>query len=207
VTRPGVPRCGLPALRGPYLSWGDDAAPAPAAFLSHASEDKAGFVEPLGRELAALGIRPWLDKWEIRPGDSLVTKLFDEGLATVDAVIVVVSRHSAGKPWVRAELDAARVRQITENTWLIPVRPDSADMPAPLKMLLWHDAARTEAGVRQAARRIADTIHGLDPRPAVTPPPTYTSAVRVPGPTAADSALLAAVAEEAIAVSNLLWVP
>jgi hypothetical protein len=185
----------------------DDAAPAPAAFLSHASEDKAGFVEPLGRELAALGISPWLDKWEIRPGDSLVTKLFDEGLGMVDAVIVVVSQHSAGKPWVRAELDAAKVRQITENTRLIPVRLDGADMPAPLEMLLWHDAERTEAGIRQAARRIADTIHGLDPRPAVAPPPVYTSAVRIPGLTAADSALLVTIAEEAIAVNNLSWVP
>jgi hypothetical protein len=94
----------------------DDVAPVPTAFLSHASEDKAGFAEPLGRELASLGIRPWLDKWEIRPGDSLVTKLFDEGVAAVDAVIVVVSQYSAGKPWVRAELDAAMVRRITQNT-------------------------------------------------------------------------------------------
>lgn len=80
-------------------------------------------------------------------------------------------------------------------------------MPAPLKMMLWNDAARTDDGVRQAARRIADTIHGLDPRPAVAPLPAYTSAARVPGLTAADSALLTAVAEEAISVNNLSWVP
>jgi hypothetical protein len=54
---------------------------------------------------------PWLDKWAIRPGDSLVTKLFDEGLATVDAVIAVVSQHSAGKPRVRA--DSVRTRHLT----------------------------------------------------------------------------------------------
>ncbi len=53
------------------------------AFLSHASEDKAGFVEPLARQLAEMGIAPWLDIWEIRPGDSLVKKLFTEGLDTV----------------------------------------------------------------------------------------------------------------------------
>lgn len=185
----------------------DDAAPAPTAFLSHASEDKAGFVEPLGCELAALGIRPWLDKREIRPGDSLVSKLFDEGLATVDAVIVVVSQYSAGKPWVRAELDAAVVRRITENTRLIPVRLDGADMPAPLQTLAWHDADRTEDGIRRAARLIADTIHGRDTRPAVAPPPAYTSAVRIPGLTAADSTLLTLLAEEAISASTLLSVP
>jgi len=39
----------------------DHLRPVPTA-LSHASEDKADFAEPLGRELASLGIRPWLDK-------------------------------------------------------------------------------------------------------------------------------------------------
>jgi hypothetical protein len=185
----------------------DDVTPVPTAFLSHASEDKAGFAEPLGRELASLGIRPWLDKWEIRPGDSLVKKLFDEGVAAVDAVIVVVSQYSAGKPWVRAELDAAVVRRITENTRLIPIRLDGADMPAPLQLLVWHDAARTEDGIRHAARLIADTLHGRDTRPAVAPPPAYTSAVRVPGLTAADSTLLTLLAEEAIIANTLLHVP
>jgi hypothetical protein len=181
----------------------DTSTPVPKAFLSHASEDKAGFVEPLARELASLGIRPWLDRWEIRPGDSLVTKLFDEGVAAVDAVIVVVSQYSAGKPWVRAELDAATVRRITENTTLIPVRLDGADMPAPLRMLVWHNAGRSEDGIRETARRIADILHGCDPRPAVAPPPAYTTAVPIPGLTAADSELLTLLAEEAIAAGML----
>ena len=32
------------------------------AFLSHASEDKEDFVEPLARELAEMGVAPWLDR-------------------------------------------------------------------------------------------------------------------------------------------------
>lgn len=102
-------------------------APAPVVFLYHASEDKADFAEPLGRKLASLGIRSWPDKWEIQPGESLVQKLFDEGVAYADAVIVVVSQYSAGKRWARAELDAAMVRKITEDTRLIPVRLDGAE--------------------------------------------------------------------------------
>jgi hypothetical protein len=185
----------------------DGALPVPTAFLSHASEDKAGFAEPLGRELASLGIRPWLDKWEIRPGDSLVAKLFDEGVAAVDAVIVLVSQYSAAKPWVRAELDAAVVRRITESTRLIPVRLDEADMPAPLRMLVWHGAERTDAGIRDTAQAIADTLYGRDPRPAVAPPPAYASVVQVPGLTASDTALLTLLAEEAIATGHLNYVP
>jgi hypothetical protein len=129
------------------------------------SRGQAAFVEPLARELATLGVKAWLDKWEIRPGDSLVRKLFDEGLAAVDAVIVVVPQYSAGKPWVRAGLDAAVVRRVTEETRLIPVRLDGAEMPAPLQMLVWHTAHRAGEGIRHAARVIADTIYGVDTSP------------------------------------------
>ena len=52
---------------------------------------------PLPRELRARSV-------------ILVAVLAHEGVAAVDAVIVVVSQYSAGKPWVRAELDAAVVR-------------------------------------------------------------------------------------------------
>ena len=146
------------------------------AFLSHASEDKSGFVEPLARELAEMGVAPWLDVWEIRPGDSLVKKLFDEGLDTVDAVIVVVSASSAAKPWVREELDAAVVRRITSSTRLIPVRLDDAPVPAPIQHLIWISADRTPEGIRSAAEQITDALYARDKRPAVAPPPAYTTA-------------------------------
>jgi hypothetical protein len=54
---------------------------APKLFISHASEDKARFVLPFAEGLRADGIDAWVDRWEIRPGDSLVQKIFDEGIA------------------------------------------------------------------------------------------------------------------------------
>jgi len=114
----------------------DSETSAVRAFLSHASEDKPGFVAPLAHELAKMGVVPWLDIWEISPGDSLVKKLFDEGLDTVDAVIVVVSASSAAKPWVREELDAAMVRRIKGRMRLIPVRLGDAPIPPPLEHLM-----------------------------------------------------------------------
>ena len=173
------------------------------AFLSHASEDKREFVEPLARELAELGVAPWLDIWEIKPGDSLVKKLFDEGLDTVTAVIVVVSASSAGKPWVREELDAAVVRLITSSTRLIPIRLDNAPMPSPIQHLVWISAERTAEGIRSAAEQITDALYGRDERPTVAPPPRYTAAAPVPGLTQADSALLAILIEEALAAEFL----
>ena len=176
----------------------------PSAFLSHASEDKTDFAEPLGRALADLGVKPWLDKWEIRPGDSLVQKLFDEGLGTVDAVVVVISASSAGKPWVREELDAAMVARITRTTKLIPVRLDHADVPAPLRHLVWINGDRSVQGAQDAAGQIADTLHGRDLRPAVADPPVYVATMAIPGLTAADTTLMVTLAEDAIASGSLL---
>lgn len=174
------------------------------AFLSHASEDKPGFVEPLARELAEMGVAPWLDIWEIRPGDSLVKKLFDEGLDTVGAVIVVLSASSTAKPWVREELDAAVVRRITGSMRLIPVRLDDALIPSPLQHLVWITADRTPEGIRSAAEQITDALYARDKRPAIAPPPAYTAAAPVPGLAQADSALLAILIEEALAAEILI---
>src|SRR5258708_15285965 len=118
-----------------------------------------------------MGVAPWLDIWEIRPGDSLVRKLFGEGLDTVGAVIVVVSESSASKPWVREELDAAVVRRITSSVRLIPVRLDGAPVPAPIQHLVWITADRTPEGIRSAASQITDALYARDRRPVVAPPP------------------------------------
>jgi hypothetical protein len=201
-----APACARITCRASWLVV-DSGASRVRAFLSHASEDKAGFVEPLARELAARGIAPWLDIWEIRPGDSLVKKLFDEGLDAVEAVIVVISASSAAKPWVREELDAAVVRRITDSTRLIPVRLDGATMPAPIQHLVWITADRTPEGIQSAAVQIADALYGRDLRPAVAPPPDYTAAASIPGLTSADSALLTIFIAEALdaQILEVMW--
>src|SRR5258708_24318834 len=187
---------------------GDVRVQQPVAFISHASEDKPDFAEPLARELASLGIRAWLDKWEIKPGDSVVRKLFDEGLATAQAVVVVISDNSVSKPWVREELDAAMVARINGETRLIPVRLDGADVPPPLRHLVWITAERSDQGVQKAARQIADTIFGKDVRPSVAAPPAYLSTSPIPGLSAADTALLDILGRDAIdhdALIGLSW--
>jgi TIR domain len=182
----------------------DGITPPPNAFVSHASEDKADFAEPLAHELAERGVEPWLDRWEIKPGDSLIRKIFDEGLAGADAVIVVVSSSSAAKPWVREELDSAMVHRINGSARLIPVRLDNAEMPEPLQHLLWISADRSATGVENTAQQIADTLYGRSMKPAVADPPRYAATVPILGLTPADSTLLIVLAQEAIASESLL---
>ncbi len=61
-------------------------------FISHASEDKADVALPLRDALVALGVTVWLDKTELRIGDSLRRKI-DEGIRSSRFGVVVLSKH------------------------------------------------------------------------------------------------------------------
>lgn len=106
---------------------------APKVFVSHASEDKDRFVVEFARRLRENGVDAWLDQWEMKPGDSLVDKIFEEGLKEARAVIVVLSTVSVEKPWVREELNTLMVNRISRGTRLIPVVIDDCEVPESLR--------------------------------------------------------------------------
>lgn len=153
---------------------------APKVFVSHASEDKARFVMPFAERLISNGIDAWVDKWEIKVGDSLVKKIFDEGLSAAQAVIVVLSKNSVHKPWVREELDHAIVSKISEGTRIIPVVLDDCEIPQALKATKWvsfKDSYTCDASFDE----IVATIFGASDKPPLGKPPAYVSAFRATG--------------------------
>ncbi len=85
---------------------------SPKVFVCHATEDKGRFVRKFSARLRESGIDAWVDEWEIGPGDRLVRKIFDDGIKNAKAFIIVISRISVEKPWVKEELDAAVVQRI-----------------------------------------------------------------------------------------------
>jgi len=109
----------------------------PKVFLSHASEDKEGFVLKFAEKLCADGIDVWLDKWEMKLGDSLVDKIFEEGIKNADSILVILSKISVQKPWVREEMNAAFIKRITEKIKLIPIIINDCEIPESLKSIYW----------------------------------------------------------------------
>ena len=108
-------------------------AATPRVFISHGSEDKDRFVLGFATQLLERGIDAWIDQWEIVLGDSLVQRIFSIGIAGADAFIVILSSTSVNKSWVQAELDAAVVRNIEDNTRLIVIRLDDVEVPTALR--------------------------------------------------------------------------
>ena len=147
-----------------------DQAP-PKVFLSHASEDK-DFVVELASQLRKRGVDVWLDRWEILPGDSLVDKIFEQGIATAKAVIVVLSRHSVDKPWVREELDAAVVRKINHLSKLIPVVIDDCKVPEALRATVWEKIGDLKS-YGPSLDRIVMSIFGESDKPLLGKGPAF----------------------------------
>lgn len=148
----------------------------PKVFLSHASEDKSRFVDNFAQKLRADGVDAWLDKWEMLPGDSLVDKIFEEGLKGADAVIIVLSQFSIYKRWVKEELNASVVSRIAKGTRIIPIVLDGCEVPEALRATLWEPIPDT-ANYDQSYERIKASIFGTTLKPAIGQPPGYTAAI------------------------------
>ena len=143
---------------------------APKVFVSHASEDKDRFVVEFVRRLRENGVDAWLDQWEMKPGDSLVDKIFEEGLKEARAVIVVLSKVSLQKPWVREELNTSVVNRIGRGTRLIPVVIDDCEVPESLRSTLWLKVDDL-ADYDQSLQRILSAIFDVDDKPNIGQPP------------------------------------
>lgn len=173
---------------------------APRVFVSHAGEDKARFVLEFATRLRAKGVDAWLDRWEMGPGDSLVEKIFDEGLKSADAIVIVLSHNTIDKRWVKEELDAAMVHKIERSARLIPVVIDDCAVPESLKTVLWEriDDLRN---YDDSFDRIVRAIYGHRERPPLGPPPPYavTPDQAILGVEQVDTAVLVCICKLAVA--------
>lgn len=101
-------------------------------FLCHSSIDKP-FVEKLAKDLKRLGIQPWVDKWEIKVGDSLLWKI-NEGIRENDYLGVVLSPDALRSHWVKSEIGAAWSKQMeVEKVVLLPILYRQCDIPIVLR--------------------------------------------------------------------------
>lgn len=164
---------------------------APKVFISHASEDKERFVLEFATKLRNSGIDAWLDKWEMLPGDSLVEKIFEEGLKEAQAVIIVLSNYSVNKPWVKEELNTSIVNKIAKGTRIIPVVIDQCEVPESLKSTLW-ERIKDLNNYQDSLDRIIASIFGKTSKPSIGPPPFYTQHVlaQIPSLTQIDNIVL-----------------
>lgn len=109
-------------------------------FLCHNSEDKPQ-VKEIAVTLKARGVKPWLDVWEIRPGQAWQTVLETHIEGCKSAAVFVGS--SGFGPWQTQELQALLRRFADRKCTIIPVllltAPNEPQLPIFLGNLAWVD--------------------------------------------------------------------
>lgn len=135
-------------------------------FISHASEDKDRFVLEFAKKLRSHGVDAWVDIWEMLPGDSLVDKVFYEGIKNARAMIVVLSNNSIEKPWVREELNRGFLERLRGKCKIIPVVIDDCPIPEPLQSTIWQKIDNLDE-YEIEFNRILDAIYSRINKPAL----------------------------------------
>lgn len=89
-------------------------------FISHASEDKKDFVDPLVQALQDAGIRVWYDTLEMQWGKSLREQI-DNGIKRSKYAILVLSKNFFAKQWTKRELDGILAKEGVTGAAPLPI--------------------------------------------------------------------------------------
>lgn len=129
-----------------------------AVFLSYSHADKE-FADRLALELVKARAHVWLDRWELRVGDSLTDRI-QAAIDRADALLVVLTKASVQSAWCRRELNAGLVRELEESRVLVlPVVAEECDVPLFLRDKIYADFRGSfEEGLKQVLRALADSI-------------------------------------------------
>jgi TIR domain len=129
-------------------------------FISHASEDKEAVAIPLAEALRRAGLRVWIDRQELRLGDSLREKI-DEGLANSYFGVVILSPSFLAKNWPRRELDGMfAIEDAAGRKVILPVwyQLDKSTLAKHSPMLADRFAVQVSAGIAAVAKSIIDVV-------------------------------------------------
>ncbi|MGB1011851.1 MAG: TIR domain-containing protein, partial [Thiolinea sp.] len=137
-------------------------------FLSHNSADKPA-VEALALRLRAAGIEPWLDKWNLIPGNPWQQEI-EQAIDTCKVCAVFIGPSGVG-PWQDEEMRAAIDRRVSQGNFrVIPVllpgatRSDHkrSSLPTFLTATTWVEF-RDTLGDEDAFHRLLAGIRGIAP--------------------------------------------
>lgn len=145
----------------------------PRAFICHSSKDKKRFVIDFAERLIGRGIDAWVDKWEMRIGDSLIRRIFDEGIDKCEFFIIILSKNSIKSKWVKQELDVAAVKRIEEETRILPIIiDDNIKIPSVLTATVWKKISNLKS-YDDEFEDIVNSILGISDKPELGELPKY----------------------------------
>ena len=107
-------------------------------FISY-SHENSEIVDRIARQLVDTNVHVWFDKWELRPGDSLIAKIQD-AIGEADCLCVVLSPKAIESAWFKKELNAGLIRELEEKrVIIIPILIEDCTIPIFLREKMYAD--------------------------------------------------------------------
>jgi small GTP-binding protein len=133
-------------------------------FLSHNAKDKPA-VEKIAKRLLAVGIRPWLDKWNLSPG-STFSEAFEQTIKTIPCAALCFGPADIGT-WHIMEIRAYVEKWASGSARMIPVIlpdvPEAPELPVFVRQTLWADMRDWEKPESDGFYRLVCGILGRAP--------------------------------------------
>ncbi|HEX8248616.1 MAG TPA: toll/interleukin-1 receptor domain-containing protein [Pyrinomonadaceae bacterium] len=128
-------------------------------FISHAHEDKDTVARPLTARLRELGVKVWLDEFELKLGDS-IRRNIERGLSQSKFGIVILSKNFFRKEWTKRELDVLILKEETAQKVILPIWHNITKEEVSKFSLLLADklAISTEKGIEYIAQKILSEV-------------------------------------------------
>ena len=137
--------------------------------ISYAHED-SDFVDTLAANLFKNRVHVWVDRWELKVGDSILRRI-ESAIQEADALIVVLSKASVQSEWCRKELTAGLLTELeAKSVFVLPIVVDDCNIPLFLKDKLYADFRKDKDKalkdlLEATARFTSDTLYrGTTPK-------------------------------------------
>jgi small GTP-binding protein len=142
-------------------------------FLSYSSVDEA-LVRGLAERLRQGGLRVWFDKWALRLGDSIPSRI-EEGLEHSRVLASCISKAALASDWTRMESAAFRFRDPNNHKrQFIPVLLDAVALPSAIAHFVavdWRDPATRDREATKLLEACREILPDSTPLVRATVPP------------------------------------
>jgi small GTP-binding protein len=133
-------------------------------FLSHNSKDKA-VVEKIAKRLKAVGLRPWLDKWNLAGGDTVEDAL-EQAIKTIPCAALCFGPADVGT-WHIMEIRAYVAAWAKHKSRMIPVIlpgvTEAPELPLFVQQTVWVDMRDWENEQSDSFYRLVCGVLGRAP--------------------------------------------
>lgn len=128
-------------------------------FISYSHEDNE-FVDKLAAQLVLNKANVWVDRWELKVGDSILQRV-QAAMTDSSALIVVLSKASVNSEWCKKELAVGLNRELAERRVLIlPLVLEDCEIPLFLRDKMYADFRKShDKGLREVLDGIAFVVN------------------------------------------------